>query len=71
MSKINNYIMDQVEKVEKEFKNIEYDILFDMVYTLVLENENYHYMNEMDQFDYLVDNILVKQWLYTNDNNII
>lgn len=66
MSKINNYVINEVERVEKEFKEIEFETLFDMVFTLILENDNYYYMNEVDQFDYLVDNILLRQHFYNN-----
>lgn len=66
MSKINNYIMDQVERVEKEFKSMEYDVLFNMVYDLIMKNDNYYNMNDIDKFDYLVDSILTKQGFYNN-----
>lgn len=57
MSKINNYIMDQVERVEKEFKNMEYDVLFNIVFDLVMNNEEYDNLHDMDKFDYLYGNI--------------
>ena len=58
MSRINNYMMEQVAIVEKEFENMEYEILFDRVYDLVMGNEKYDTMSEVDKFDYLVDNII-------------
>lgn len=61
MSKINNYMMEQVERVEKEFENMEYDVLFNRVYDLVMDNEEYDTMNDVDKFDYLVDNIILME----------
>ena len=49
--------MDQVERVEKEFKSMEYDVLFNIVYDLIMNNEKYDNLHDMDKFDYLYENI--------------
>lgn len=61
MSKSADFILEQVELIEKEFKNIDSDKLFNMVWDKIIKigTEAYRKMNDVDKFDYLVDGILM------------
>lgn len=56
-------IREEMELIKNEFQDIEDSELFDMVYDLTFCNYEYHAMSEVDKFDYLVDEILIKQGL--------
>ena len=47
-----------VEIVEHEFPKKEWEELFELVYGLILKNDTFFDMQEVDKFDYLVDGIL-------------
>lgn len=60
MSKMSNYILEQVELVEGEFRTMDTEQLFDRVWTQLIKiglNE-YNNMNQEDKFDSLVDGII-------------
>ena len=58
-------IREEMELVKNEFPDLEDAELFDMVYDLTFCNYEYHAMNDIDKFDYLVDEILIKLGILT------
>ena len=60
--KIKNIIQIGVELVESEFPNVEEELLFDRVWTLISDKkEEYMKMSVEDKFDYLVDSLMELQ----------
>ena len=60
--KIKNIIQIGVELVESEFPNMDEELLFDRVWTLISnKKEEYMKMSVEDKFDYLVDNLIELQ----------
>lgn len=55
---MKHYLQEQVELIEKEFPEVEYEDLFNTVWNLIAKKEDYDKMCEVDKFDYLVDTIL-------------
>lgn len=60
--KIKNIIQIGVELVESEFPNMDEELLFDRVWTLISnKKEEYMKMSVEDKFDYLVDSLIELQ----------
>ncbi|MBP3931574.1 MAG: hypothetical protein J6D47_18670 [Peptostreptococcaceae bacterium] len=60
--KIKNIIQIGVELVESEFPNMDEELLFDRVWTLISDKkEEYMKMSVEDKFDYLVDSLMELQ----------
>ena len=60
--KIKNIIQLGVELVESEFPNMDEELLFDRVWTLISnKKEEYMKMSVEDKFDYLVDSLMELQ----------
>ena len=60
--KIKNIIQIGVELVESEFPNMDEELLFDRVWTLISDKkEEYMKMSVEEKFDYLVDSLMELQ----------
>ena len=57
---MKDIIQTYAEMVENEFPNMEWEELFDKVWTLICQQKNkfFNGMNDADKFDYLVDGII-------------
>lgn len=58
-------VRKEMELIKNEFPDMEDTELFDMVFELTFCNYEYHAMSDIDKFDYLVDEILIKLGILT------
>lgn len=61
----DDMVRKEMELIKNEFPDMEDAELFDMVYELTFCNYEYHAMSDIDKFDYLVDEILIKTGFLT------